>query len=124
MARGNPNIRNILHKGRKPVTDEPFYFILNERYRVTKDTYNFIINERYNTSEVGKLFFGTLPTLIQWGLSNIEVSQGVIDKFVKMVQGVSSSFKDEKLVVKVPNFIQYDKRDVLINKEKSVYGEV
>jgi glyoxylate utilization-related uncharacterized protein len=118
MARGNPHIRDIQHKGRKPVTDELFYFIINERWRVTKDTYNFVINERFTalssgkTYELGKMFFSTLPALIKWGLKECDLKQELIDTFEKKIQGVTSLYEDGKLIVKVPPTIEYDKRDL------------
>lgn len=52
MPRGNPNLKNMTHKGRAPKSNEKFYFILPHDIRITKDKYNLIL-AKIHTSENG-----------------------------------------------------------------------
>ena len=121
--RGNPNIRNIPHKGRKSKDSELFYFIINDTIRVTKDYYQYIIVKKNVSKETGKAYelgvryYNSLENLAKIGLPEFGVTQIDIDTFMKKTKGVSQIFVNGRMKVAVPDDIQYDKRDVIIEGE-------
>jgi hypothetical protein len=118
MGRGNPNIKNIPHRGRKAKGSEPFYFIINDKVRVTKDSYQYVIAQKNTTKEnksyeVGELYYNTLECLVKDGLPKYNIPQADIDKFVDRSKGITQSFSNGKMIVNIPSTTEFDIRDIV-----------
>ena len=111
-------------KGYKPPTKvkviEPFYFIVNDAVRGTKDEYCFRINVRTKPTkarvlrEISIQYYSTLECLVS-NLSKLtlfKVSETEKDNFIKRIIGITSKYKDGKLIVKVPSEVIFDKKDI------------
>jgi len=118
MGRGNPNIKNIPHRGRKSKDSEPFYFIINDKVRVTKDFYQYIIAQKNTTKEgksyeVGELYYNTLEYLVKDGLPKYNIPQEDINKFISKSKGITQSFSNGKMIVHIPSTTVFDIRDIV-----------
>jgi hypothetical protein len=123
-TKGNPNIRDIAGKGRKSRADQKFFFRIGETLRVTRDSYNIVIAELYTAESSGKRyqlnkgFFATVEGVCT-GLKSYGASSEEIASFQKRTTGVTSDYKNGKLVIETPEDIIYDEHDILSDTDKS-----
>ena len=122
MAKGNPNFKEGIQRGRKSKADDPFYFIVNDTTRVSKNSYSYIISQRNVNKEtgvayeIGAKYISSIENIATIGLPEF-ASKEEIELFLAKTKGISQKYTLGKMTVKVPEGIKFDARDIVPEEE-------